>query len=96
MTTDEPTLGELSRTISREFGHVREDIRDLAGRLDRVVPLDVYRADQRLTEQRTLAVEQRITAIEQRAERRPDRWIAIAGVVVALLSLAVALAASSH
>ena len=93
MTTDEPTLGELSRILDREFGHVREDIRELAGRLDRVVPLDVYRADQRLAEQRTTGVEQRITAMEQRAERRPDRWIAVCGVLIALLSLVVTLGA---
>jgi hypothetical protein len=92
--TEEPTLGELSRILDREFGHVREDIAQLAGRLDRVVPVDVYRAEQRLAEQRTAGVEQRVTAIEQRAERRPDRFIATAGVVIALLSLALALVAT--
>jgi UDP-N-acetylmuramate-alanine ligase len=89
---DEPTLGELWRVIESLRRDIRDDFAQISGRLDRLVPLDVYRADQRAAELRTATVEQRVTAMEQRAERRPDRWIAVVGVVIALLALAAPLA----
>lgn len=47
---DRPTLGEVARSIGQLRDDVREGLRSLNARLDKVVSQEVYAADQRLRE----------------------------------------------
>ena len=97
---DEPTLGELGRTIDRLRLDIRDDLAGLSGRLDRLVPLDVYAADHRATEQRMAVVErkadalaqkldQEVEKLHQRTEQRGQKILAIVAAVAAIIAILV-------
>ncbi|MFE4869561.1 hypothetical protein [Streptomyces sp. NPDC056682] len=105
--SSEPTLWELHRAVSQLREDLRGDLAQLAARLDQVVTQDVYRADQRATEQRMGQVEAGLAGlrgehdqIAERAEqqRREDqaqaaatRRLVISSFVSPLLLMAVQL-----
>lgn len=94
---DEPTNGELGRLIQslrddmrEDMGHLRSEMREdlvsLNGRLDKVVPMDVYSIEKtQLTD--------RVTALETQREKDADkviatrRWVIGIGVMVAVALL---------
>ncbi|WP_411142309.1 hypothetical protein [Streptomyces sp. x-80] len=78
----EPTLWELHRAVVRlredqrdDLAQLREDLRSdiaaLASRLNQVVTVEVYRADQRNLSQRIDTLERELEAVK--AERDQDR-----------------------
>ncbi|WP_159393189.1 hypothetical protein [Streptomyces rimosus] len=58
----EPTLWDLHRAVSQLREDLRGDLAQLAARLDHVVTENVYRADQRVIEQRIGQVEAGLSA----------------------------------
>lgn len=83
---DEPSNGELGRLIQSLRDDMREDMGALNGRLDAVVPRDVYTIEK-------AQLDSRVTALEAHREKDADRLIAtrrwmigvVITVVVALL-----------
>ncbi|MEU0522776.1 hypothetical protein [Streptomyces niveus] len=77
--SDEPSNGELGRLIQSLRGEMREDLGQINGRLDRLVPMDVY------TIEKTQLAE-RVTALETQREKDAERIIAtrrwMIGVVI--------------
>lgn len=96
--TDDPTPGELERSLSQFRSDVREDLKGLreavreglAGlnvRLDRVVSLDVYRADQRADDERYQRLSDdiadlRLKHAEAEKSRAANRRWLIAAVII--------------
>lgn len=76
---DEPSNGELGRLIQSLREDWREDLGQLNGRLDKVVPVDVY------TIEKTQLAE-RVTALETQREKDAERILAtrrwMIGVVI--------------
>ncbi|MCX4504339.1 hypothetical protein [Streptomyces anulatus] len=83
---DEPSNGELGRLIQSLRDDVREDLGNLNGRLDAVVPRDVYTIEKE-------QIASRVTALETQREKDTDRvtatrrWMigVVITVVIALL-----------
>ncbi|MEU7158502.1 hypothetical protein [Streptomyces chrestomyceticus] len=71
----EPTLWELHRAVSQLREDLRGDLAQLAARLDHVVTEDVYRADQRVVEQRIGQVEAGLTALRSEHEQVVERGV---------------------
>lgn len=69
----EPTLWELHRAVSQLREDLRGDLVHLAARLDQVVTQDVYRADQRATEQRIGAVEAALAGLRGEHDQVAER-----------------------
>ncbi|MGG2460540.1 hypothetical protein ACO0M4_12075 [Streptomyces sp. RGM 3693] len=70
----EPTLWELHRAVSQLREDLRGDLAQLAARLDQVVTQDVYRADQRATEQRIGQLESSVADLRGEQEQAAGRW----------------------
>ncbi|WP_433547154.1 hypothetical protein ACQPZG_20275 [Streptomyces sp. CA-294286] len=69
----EPTLWELHRAVSQLREDLRGDLAQLAARLDQVVTQDVYRADQRATEQRIGQVEAGLAGLRSEHDQITER-----------------------
>ncbi|MFF0740530.1 hypothetical protein ACFYVL_09015 [Streptomyces sp. NPDC004111] len=69
----EPTLWELHRAVSQLREDLRGDLAQLAARLDQVVTQDVYRADQRATEQRIGQVEAGLAGLRSEHDQSTER-----------------------
>ncbi|MDJ0383171.1 hypothetical protein [Streptomyces sp. G-G2] len=103
----EPTLWELHRAVSQLREDLRGDLAHLAARLDQVVTQDVYRADQRATEQRIGQVEAALAGLrgehdqitergdqqrrEDQAQAAATRRLVVSSFVAPLLLIAVQL-----
>ncbi|MEV8363816.1 hypothetical protein [Streptomyces niveus] len=77
--SDEPSNGELGRLIQALRDDVREDLGQLNGRLDKVVPVDVYTIEK-------TQLGDRVTALETQREKGAERILAtrrwMIGVVI--------------
>lgn len=77
--SDEPSNGELGRLIQALRDDVREDLGNLNGRLDSVVPRDVYTIEK-------TQLGDRVTALETQREKDAERILAtrrwMIGVVI--------------
>lgn len=75
----EPSNGELGRLIQSLREDWREDLGQLNGRLDKVVPVDVYTIEK-------TQLGERVTALENQREKDAERIIAtrrwMVGVVI--------------
>lgn len=100
---DEPTLGELGRRLAAVHADIKEDIGQLAGRLDGKVSMERYSLEQQARDDAMRQLIERVTAIEedraatvrqqaadQRAadeRRRADRRLAFSALVAPVLLL---------
>ena len=96
MSAEEPTLGEVVRTLARIERDLGTRLDGITSRLDRVITTELYEAHQVAVRQRFEVVEADIAELrELRArdeERRAaDRRMVIGAVIGAVLSLVVAL-----
>jgi len=98
---DEPTLSEIGRRLEAVHQDLKEDLRDVAGRLDGKVSNEVFKLEQAAQDRAALAVAERVAAIEaarareaeqreadrREAERRrrDDRRLILAALVVPVL-----------
>lgn len=69
----EPTLWELHRAVSQLREDLRGDLAQLAARLDQVVTLDVYRADQRAVDQRISQIESGLSRLREEHDQAAER-----------------------
>jgi hypothetical protein len=82
---DEPTLGELQRSMEQRFIDLKEDLNEFRTRLDRKVDMEIYIL-------RHEALMARVTTLETLREKDAERIIAtrrwlIGAVVVPLISV---------
>ena len=66
---DEPSNGELGRLIQSLRDDIREDLGNVNGRLDRLVPVDVYTIEK-------TQITERVTALETQREKDAERIVA--------------------
>lgn len=70
---DEPTLGEVVRRLEHVHLDLKEDFRDLAGRLDSKVSMERYQLEQQAAQDRERALTERLRALEEaREQERQD------------------------
>jgi hypothetical protein len=62
---DEPTLGEVVRRLEAVHQDLKDDFRDVAGRLDGKVSMERYQLEQQATLERERLVAERVKAIEE-------------------------------
>jgi hypothetical protein len=88
---EEPTLGEVVRRLENIHSDLKEDLRDLANRLDRKVSQDVYEIKHGQLETRIAKVE--AEREKEKAERKTDLRAVFTSliapiVVIGVISLA--------
>ncbi|MFD7922558.1 hypothetical protein ACFV3R_25440 [Streptomyces sp. NPDC059740] len=99
--SDEPTLGEVVRRLEAVHADLKDDMRELASRLDGKVSADVLRLEQAGQDAAVSTLAQRVKALEegdaerlrqQEADRRErerqraaDRRLILTGLVVPVL-----------
>lgn len=66
---DEPTLGEVVRRLDAVHTDLKEDFRDVAGRLDGKVSMERYQLEQQAALDRERLATERIRAIEDARDR---------------------------
>ncbi|MGP4095487.1 hypothetical protein [Nonomuraea sp. KM90] len=91
MTADEPTLGEVVRSLARIERDLGTRFDGITARLDRVITVELYEAHQKAVEQRFVAVESEATDLkEQRLrddeKRTADRRMVVGALITAKLS----------
>lgn len=101
--TNEPTLGEVVRSIERNHQEVREDIRDLTARVNEIAALKVdvsvytlqiatMQRDMEAKDKRTDALEKKIEALEKKDEtNRAKRFTAMIGPSISGIIVGIAL-----
>lgn len=62
---DEPTLGEVVRRLEAVHQDLKEDFRDVAGRLDGKVSIERYQYEKEAAAERERMVTERVRAIEE-------------------------------
>ena len=87
---DEPTLGELGRRLDSGITDLRDDIRELAGRLDSKVDQTALGYQQQAQDERHTLLVARVQAIEdarvkEAAQRAADRRLILTALVVPVL-----------
>lgn len=71
--SDEPTLGEVVRRLEHVHLDLKEDFRDLAGRLDSKVSMERYQLEQQAGQDRERTLSERLRALEEaREQERQD------------------------
>ncbi|WP_460071056.1 hypothetical protein [Streptomyces sp. YKOK-I1] len=109
---DEPTLGEVVRRLEAVHQDLKEDFRDVAGRLDSKVSIERYQYEQaavlereRLTNERVKAIEEardkekreKQEAEQKAADRRAaDRRLAFSALVAPVIMLLLTLYLTSR
>lgn len=90
---DEPTLGEVVRRLEDIRSDLKEDIRDLGGRLDRKVSVDVYEIKHNQLNDRVSKIEADRTreAEAQAAARRAVFQSLLAPIIVTGMVAAVSI-----
>ena len=66
---DEPTLGEVVRRLEAVHQDLKEDFRDVAGRLDGKVSIERYQYEKEAAAERERVLAERIRAIEAAREK---------------------------
>ncbi|MFG1997866.1 hypothetical protein ACGFNU_01810 [Spirillospora sp. NPDC048911] len=92
--SDDPSLGELARTLARVESFMRERFAELGNRLDRMVTAELYAATQQTVQQQMDALREdveELKAARRRDEdrRSADRRLALYSAVVPALLLTV-------
>jgi hypothetical protein len=87
---DEPSNGELARRLEAVHQDLKEDLRDVAGRLDGKVSVEVFKLEQQAQDERAAALTQRVTAMESDArerdrQRAADRRLILTALVIPVL-----------
>lgn len=87
---NEPTLGEVVRRLEDIRSDLKEDIRELAGRLDGKVSQDVLRLEQEAQDKAVLALTERVKGLEEagrarETQRAADRRLILTGLIVPVL-----------
>jgi hypothetical protein len=62
---DEPTLGEVVRRLEAVHQDLKEDFRDVAGRLDSKVSIERYQYEKEAAAERERVLTERVRAIEE-------------------------------
>ncbi|MGW1102698.1 hypothetical protein [Streptomyces sp. NPDC002540] len=70
--SDDPTLGEVNRRVEVGFADVKEDLQNLAARLDSRVSMERYQLEQAARDKELKDILERIRAIEE-ARREEER-----------------------
>lgn len=92
---DEPTPGELGRRLDDRTAELRQDLADLARRIDSKVSADVYQIQHAATMQEIGVIKAELTAQEVERARDRDRiattrrWL-IGAVIVPIVAVIVA------
>jgi len=97
---NEPTLGEVMRTLSRIEAEIGRRLADLAERLDQMVTRDAYEEYRAAVSARMQDLDEELRELQasladERRERRADRrmvWGAILGALGALVVAVIAAA----
>ncbi|MDT0270246.1 hypothetical protein RM844_28645 [Streptomyces sp. DSM 44915] len=89
---DEPTLGEVARRLADVHADLKEDLHQLAGRLDGKVSLDIFELRMKTLEKDIAEAAARAAAVEagqaERDRRRAaDRRLAFSALVAPVLLL---------
>lgn len=66
---DEPTLGEVVRRLEAVHQDLKEDFRDVAGRLDGKVSIERYQYEKEAAAERERVVGERVRAIEEARDK---------------------------
>lgn len=66
---DEPTLGEVVRRLEAVHQDLKDDFRDVAGRLDSKVSIERYQYEKEAAAERERLMTERIRAIEEAREK---------------------------
>lgn len=87
---DEPSNGELARRLEAVHIDLKEDLRDVAGRLDGKVSNEVFKLEQAAQDRTTQALAERVKVIEDRKgeqerQRAADRRLILTALVVPVL-----------
>lgn len=87
---DEPTLGEVVRRLEAVHQDLKEDLRDVAGRLDSKVSLERYQYEQHGRDEAHKVLLERVKGLEDAAKERDrqraaDRRLILTALVVPLL-----------
>ena len=95
---DDLSLGEIGRRLEAMRLDIKDDIRDLAARLDGKVSTDVFKLEQAAQDAAQTAVAKRVTAIEEaRAsevrQRATDRRLVLTALILPIVVAFVVLAA---
>jgi hypothetical protein len=69
---DEPTLGEVDRRLEAVHQDLKDDLRDLARRLDKKVDTEVFKLEQAAQDRAVQLLAERLTAIETAREREAE------------------------
>jgi len=70
---DEPSNGELARRQEAMHNDLKEDLRDIARRLDGKVSSDVFKLEQAAQDRAVLLVLERLTAIEEARKKEAEQ-----------------------
>lgn len=70
---EEPTLGEVARRLEAVHQDLKEDLRDVAARLDGKVSMEVYRLEQRSQERVNAQLAERIAALEEQRRQEAEQ-----------------------
>ncbi|MFB6937599.1 hypothetical protein [Streptomyces chartreusis] len=71
---DEPTLGEVVRRLEAVHQDLKEDFRDVAGRLDGKVSIERYQYEKEAAAERERLLTERVRAIEEaRAKEQEEK-----------------------
>lgn len=68
-----PSSGELARRLEAVHQDLKEDLRDIAGRLDHKVSTEVFKLEQAAQDERSAQQAVRIAALEEAARREAQR-----------------------
>jgi hypothetical protein len=95
---DDLSIGELGRRLEAMRLDIKDDIRDLAGRLDGKVSSDVFKLEQAAQDAANAAVETRVTKLEdakaQEARQRVnDRKLMLTALILPIVVVLVGLGA---
>lgn len=89
---DDPTLGEVARRLEAVRLDLKDDIRELAARIERRVSMERYQPDSLARDRELVALVERIKALEEVArererQRASDRRLILTGLIVPVLLL---------
>ncbi|ONK09423.1 hypothetical protein [Streptomyces sp. MP131-18] len=70
---DEPTLGEIARRLADVHADLKEDVRDLAGRLDSRVSMERYQLEQQARDEALRLLVERVKGIEEARDREREQ-----------------------
>lgn len=71
--SEEPSLGEVARRLEVVHQDLKEDLRDLAGRLDSKVSLERYQLEQQARDEAFKLLLERVRGIEEARQQAAER-----------------------